>query len=108
MLATALAYLASFIRTYVHEVSFGITAVSLMLFGPHINDSVRRLTRKFNWFIRYSVFVLLCSGGYTVLAQLIYRGVKQLLCTSTNSLVVLIASGLYLILAWVAKEHKAI
>jgi hypothetical protein len=108
MLATALDYLASFIRTYVHEISFGITAVSLMLFGPHINRSVRRLTRKFNWIIRYGVFVLLCSGGYTVLAQLVYRGVKQLIRASSNPMAIVTTLGLYLLLAWAAKEQKAI
>ena len=108
MFQTATAYLASFIRTYRHEIAFGITAVTLMLFGPHINGSVKRLTRKFNWFIRYAVFVLLCTGGYTVCAQVIYRGVRQLIRTSSDLLVIVITVGLYLILAWVAKEQKAI
>ena len=108
MTTTVLQYMASFIRTYVHEISFGITAVTLMLFGPHLNRSVRRLTRKLAWYVRYAVFILLCTGGYTVLAHVIYRGVAELIRSSTNLLAVVVTLGLYLLLAWIAKEQKAI
>ena len=108
MAETLLTYTASFIRLYVNEISFGITAVTLMLFGPHLNRSIRRLTRKFAWYVRYAIFILLCTGGYTVLAQVIYRGVIHLVRSSTNLLAVMIALGCYLLLAWIAKEQKAI
>lgn len=108
MLSTALAYLASFIRTYLHEICFGITAVTLTLAGPRINAGLRKLVRKFHWLLRYVVFVILCTAGYTFLSQIIYRGVKQLLTGLSNPLIVLVTLGLYLLLAWIAKEHKAI
>ncbi|MBN1576616.1 MAG: DUF3392 family protein [Chitinispirillaceae bacterium] len=108
MSATALSYLTSFIRTYLHEISFGITAVSLMLFGPYINESIRRLVRKFHWLLRYAVFILLCTVGYTFLLQIVYLGVKHFLQTCSNPLQVAVTFGLYLLLAWVAKEQKAI
>ncbi|MBN1758474.1 MAG: DUF3392 family protein [Chitinispirillaceae bacterium] len=108
MVETLLNYIASFIRLYRNEISFGITAVTLMLFGPHLNRSVRRLTRKFAWYVRYAVFILLCTGGYTVLAHVIYSGVIQLIRSSSNLLAVVIILGCYLLLAWIAKEQKAI
>ena len=108
MLTTALSYLASFIRTYLHEISFGITAVSLMLFGPHINGSLRRLVRKFHWLLRYATFVLLCTVGYTFLLQAVYRGVKHFLQSCSNPLLVVVTLASYLLLAWVAHEQKAI
>lgn len=108
MVTTLLHYIATFIRTYLHEISFGITAVTLMLFGSHLNRSIRKFTRKFSWYIRYAVFIVVCTVGYTVLAHFIYRGVMQLIRSSTDALAVVVTLGLYLLLAWIAKEQKAI
>lgn len=108
MVTTLLLSCASFIRTYIDEVCFGITAVTLMLFGPGINSSVRRLTRRLNWFLRYSVFVLLCTGGYIFFSQAIFRATKHLLLICSRPLLVFLTAGIYLVLAWIAKEQKAI
>jgi hypothetical protein len=108
MILTAITSLAGFIRLYLHEISFGITAVTIMLFGQPINNNVRKLTRKLNWLLRYVVFVVLCTVGYTVLAQIIYQGVYRLLRTSSPPMTVSITLCLFLALAWIAKEQKAI
>lgn len=108
MIHTAILYAASFIGTYQYEICFGITAVTLMLFGPAINGGVRRLTRKLHWVVRYSIFVLLCTAGYIFLSQALYRGVRSLLLSCGGSLRVAVTVGIFLALAWVAKEQKAI
>lgn len=108
MIATALLFAASFVRTYLHEICFGITAVALMLFGPSINGAVRKITRKLNWVIRYSIFVLLCTVGYIFLSQALYRGVRHLLLLCGGSLRVAVTVGIFLVLAYIAKEQKAI
>jgi len=108
MFMTAIAFVAAFIRRYLHEISFGITAVSLMLAGPHINGSVRRLVKKMHWLVRYSAFVLLCTVGYVFLAHIVYEGVKNLLGGCKNPVLVLVTVAVYLLLAWIAKEQKAI
>jgi hypothetical protein len=79
-----------------------------MLFGPGINTAVRRITRKLHWFLRYSVFVLLCTGGYVFFSQAIFRATKHLLLICSRPLQVLLTVGIYLVLAWIAKEQKAI
>jgi hypothetical protein len=108
MLADALAFLAAFIRTHVHEICFGITAVTLTLAGPKINGGLKQIVRKLNWLLRYAAFVVLCTAGYTFLSQIIYRGLLHLLHGLTNLMLVLVTLGLYLLLAWVAKEQKVI
>ncbi len=108
MFTTGVSYLSSFIRLYIHEISFGITAVSLMLFGPYINAGVRKLVRKFHWLVRYAAFVLLCTAGYTFLLQVVYRGVKHFLLGCSNPILVIATVVSYLLLAWIAKENKAI
>lgn len=108
MFDTALSYLASFIRTYMHEICFGITAVTLVLIGPYINSTLRKLVKKLHWFLRYVVFVIVCTAGYTFLGEIAYQGVKTLLTGCSNPLLVLITLIAYLILAWIAKEQKMI
>ena len=108
MFSTALAYLASFIRTYLHEICFGITAITLTLAGPKINGNLKKLVRKFHWLLRYVAFVILCTAGYTFLSQIIYRGLKYLLHGLSNPLLVVVTIGVYLLLAWIAKEQKII
>lgn len=101
---------AMFIRNHINGICFGITAVTIMLFGPFINDIIRRLIKRFHWILRYTVFVLLCTVGYTFIAQTIFRCTKYLLLAYSKQKVILIVTtlGIYLILAWIAKEQKAI
>jgi hypothetical protein len=108
MVTTAIAYLASFIHTYLHEIAFGITSITMVLFGPYINRNLQRLVRNFHWLLRYVIFVLLCTAGYAFLSQVVYRGIKQMLHTLSNPLLVVTTVLLYLMLAWVAKEQKKI
>jgi hypothetical protein len=106
MLSSAIAYLTSFIRTNLHEIAFGITAVTMVLAGPHINRNIQSIVRNLHWLLRYAVFVLLCTGGYALLSQAIYRGVKHVLHSLSNPLLIIVTAGVYLLLAWVAKGQK--
>lgn len=108
MLATALSYIAAFIRTYLHQICFGITAVTLMLAGPHINAVIRSLVKKLHWVVRYAVFILVCTAGYVFLAQFLYQTVLRLLRGCTSGMLVAATAGIFLFLAWIAKEQRAI
>ncbi len=108
LLADALDYCAIFIRNHLNQICFGITAVTIMLFGPNINGTTRHLTRKLNWILRYGVFVILCTVGYTFLSQAIFQGTRRLLLSCSSPLLVAATAGIYLVLAWIAKEQKAI
>lgn len=79
-----------------------------MLFGPAINAGVNRLLRKLHWLLRYCFFVLLCTAGYVFLSQAIYLGIKNLLAGRSSLTLVIVTLGIYLVLAWIAKEQKAI
>jgi hypothetical protein len=97
--------IAGLIRQHLSEICFGITAVSLILAGPAINGFVQRLTQKFHWLIRYLVFVLMCTAGYGFLAQVIYRGLKHWLTSQRSLSLILIATLIYLVLAFFARKQ---
>jgi len=108
MVATAIAYIAAFIRTYLHQISFGITAVALMLAGPHVNAVIRSLVKKLHWVVRYAIFILVCTAGYVFLSQFLYQTVLRLLRGCSSGMLVASTAGIFLFLAWIAKEQKAI
>lgn len=108
MINAAVSFCTTFIHSHLHEICFGVTAVSLMLFGPHINATIRVLTKKLHWLVRYAVFVVLCTIGYTFLSQVVYHGVNNLLRSCPSTVLIFVTVGIYLVLAWIAKEQKAI
>ena len=101
-------YLAGLVRQYMSEVCFGITAVSLILAGPAINGFVQRLTASFHWLVRYLLFVLMCTAGYGLLTQVIYRGLKHWFIHQRGLALILITTGIYLVLAFFAKKQGRI
>lgn len=100
--------IAIFIRHHLQEVCFGITAVSLMLFGPMLNGTVKHITRSLHWLLRYLVYVLLCTVGYVFLAKGMYDGIRHLLLMLSRPVLVFVTLGIYLVLAWIAKQQKEI
>lgn len=100
--------LADFIRSHMQEVSFGITAVAMMMAGPAINGILKRLTKKMNWFLRYLSYVLLCTAGYGFLSQVIYQGTRYWLRHLTSPMLIIWTLVIYLVLAWFAKQQKEI
>jgi hypothetical protein len=100
--------IAGLIRQHLPEVCFGITAVSLILAGPAINEFVQRLTKTFHWLVRYFIFVLMCTIGYGFLAQVIFRGLKHWLVCQKSLSLILITTALYLVLAFFARKQGKI
>ena len=103
-----LVYIADLIRQHLSEVCFGITAVSLILAGPAINEFVQRLIKSFNWFIRYLVFLLICTIGYGFLTQIIYRFLRNWLVSQRTLALILLTVGIYLVLAFFARKQGRI
>ena len=99
---------AVFIRTNITEISFGITAVILMLSGRPVNSVVKKFTQTMHWFLRYCIYVLLCTLGYGFLSTMIYQGFRNWFLSLSNPALVLWVPSVYLILAWFAKAQKEI
>jgi hypothetical protein len=96
------------IRNHLREVVFGITSVTLILAGPHINGLLKKITAKFNWVLRFICYVILCCAGYGFLTHYIYRTLIKLFVKLEPVPLVVVTLVSYLILAWFAKQHKQI
>ncbi|NLG18263.1 MAG: DUF3392 family protein [Fibrobacter sp.] len=99
---------AHLIRTNLQEICLSITAICMVLFGPHINSFVKTATNKFNWFFRYFIFILLVTAGYGALTQIIFKGLRVWMAGLANQLLVIATAVIFLTLALIAKQQKEI
>ncbi|KMQ51284.1 hypothetical protein CHISP_1767 [Chitinispirillum alkaliphilum] len=97
-----------FVRGHLSEISFGITAVALMLFGRPVNSVVKKFTKGVNWFFRYCIYILLCTVGYGLLTRFLYRSLITWFRGLEDPALILIVTSIYLLLAWIAKAQKEI
>lgn len=56
--------LSKWSRLHLRDIALAIMATALVLFGPAINDWVRRSIGHLNFVIRTFIFVLVCALGY--------------------------------------------
>lgn len=56
--------LSKWTRLHLSDISLGIMATALVLFGPAINGWVRRSISHLNFVIRTFIFILVCAVGY--------------------------------------------
>ncbi len=101
-------HFAHFLRENINEICFGITAVALMLAGPHLTSLIKRLTSKLNWFIRYCCYILLCTVGIGFLSKVMFQGLKHWFTIQNNVALLIWVPGIYLGLAWFAKQQREI
>lgn len=99
---------AQYLRSNINEICFGITAVAIMLSGPHLTSILKRFTIKLNWFLRYCIFIILCTVGIGFLSKTIFQGLKYWFTQQGNAALVLWVPAVYLGLAWYAKQKKEI
>lgn len=97
---------AQYVRHNIQFVTFGITAVSITLVSPYINNTIKQITATLHWLLRYVVFVLLCTLGYGFLTQVLYFWLKKWLVHLPDMHLVIWTSLIYLGLAWFAKQEK--
>ena len=98
-------FLSGLIRTHINYVSLGITAVSLMLAGPYINGFIGQMTQKLNWFLRYILFILMCTIGYGLLTQVVFRNLARWLMYQHSVALIVITTIIYLGLAFFARKQ---
>jgi hypothetical protein len=96
------------IRNHLQEVVFGITTVTLVIAGPYINGLLKTVTARFHWVLRFISYIVLCCAGYGFLTHYLYTTLIKLFVMLEPVPLVVITLGSYLILAWLAKQHKQI
>ena len=61
-----------------------------------------------HWILRYLIFIILCTIGYGFLSHILFNGIKKWLAGQASLPLIGWTIGIYLVLAWIAKQRKAI
>ena len=64
LLLDLLTDLSRWSRGHLSDIALAIMAILLVLFGPGINNAIRRSIGGLNFFLRTLLFVLVCVAGY--------------------------------------------
>ena len=99
---------ALFLREHLPSISIGMVSVALVIYGNHINAFFRKLTRKFHFWMRYGLFILLCTAGYGLASSQIVKLLKNTLRGLSDIQLVLAVGISFLILAYLARAGKEI
>lgn len=97
-----------YLREHTQEIAFSLVATSLMVYGHQLNRYFRKTTGKMNWFLRFILFVLLCTFGYGFVSTLLVKLIAKGLNTLSNEPFVGSIIGAYIILAIIAKRKKEV
>ncbi|NLO22803.1 MAG: DUF3392 family protein [Fibrobacter sp.] len=96
--------LAVFFRVHLDSISIGMVATVLVIYGAHINSYFQKITKSLPFLVRFALFVLLCSAGYALVSALAVRYLALFLKQQPDSMLLLIISLAFLVLAFLARK----
>lgn len=97
---------ADFLRVHLSSISIGLIATLLTIYGAHINGYFRKITKSLPFIARFALFVVLCSAGYAFLSSQAVKLLRSFLWQQKDITLILIISGAFLVLAFLAKNGK--
>ncbi|MCL2688810.1 MAG: DUF3392 family protein [Chitinispirillia bacterium] len=108
MIAKYTAIFAQFLANNLNEICLSITAVTIMIAGPHLTSAIKRVTKPYNWFFKFCCFIILCTVILTFLSKILYKGLKYWYGQQSGLALILWVTCTYLSLAFIAKQQKEI
>jgi hypothetical protein len=108
MYAKYVGMFAQFLINNLNEICLSITAVTIMIAGPHLTSAIKRLTKPYNWFFKFCCFIVLCTVILTFLSKILFKGLKYWYGQQNGLALILWITGTYLCLAFFAKQQKEI
>ena len=98
----------AWMRAHLPQIAFSLTAMILVVGGPFINGSLKLLTQKFHWLVRYALFVLLSTVGYGLITNFGLQNLRGLLQRMSDGQLLSVVLAVHLVLAWLLKRDNAI
>ncbi len=97
-----------FIRAHLMEIMLAYSATVLSVYGGDINNYIKKLIKKQNFFIRFGTFVALCTFGYGFLTIVIGKILVAYMCQLSNTWLISIIAALFILIGLIAEERKHI
>ena len=97
-----------FIRGHLMEIMLAYSATVLSVYGGYINNSVKKMIRKHNFLVRFGTFVALCTFGYGLLSLVIGKILVAYMSHLSNTWLISIIVGLFVLIGLIAEEKNRI
>ena len=97
-----------FIRGHLMEIMLAYSATVLSVYGGDINNAVKKMIKKHNFFVRFGTFVALCSFGYGFLSLVIGKILVAYMSHLSNTWLISIIVGLFILIGLIAEERNRI
>lgn len=97
-----------FIRGHLMEIMLAYSATVLSVYGADINNSIKKLIRKQNFFVRFGTFVALCTFGYGFLTIVIGKLLVAYMSQLSNVWLISIIAALFILIGLIAEERNHI
>ncbi len=98
--------LSEWIRPHLHPVALAMVATVLVVFGSELNRWVRKSVRKYNFFVRLLIFVLVCGAGYGTATVLLTKLLADILGSISNHYLALVVALIFVGLGLAAEERN--
>lgn len=100
--------LSNWFWSYRNVIVTSWVAVLLVLYGDNINKTLKRLMRPYHYVVRILAFVVLCSVGYSILANYGEVLINHTLQLPERRWFAVIVIGVYFVLGGLAeRKHQA-
>ena len=97
-----------FIRGHLMEIMLAYSATVLSVYGGDINNSVKKMIKKHNFFVRFGTFVALCTFGYGFLSLVIGKILVAYMSQLSNTWLISIIVALFILIGLIAEERNRI
>lgn len=95
---------AGWVNPHMGEIVFAMIASLLIIYGDLITGITKKMTARFNFFVRVTVFVLVAAFGFTLIASFLTPLLADLL-SSTGKWVFFAVLGLFYIIGILAQKR---
>lgn len=98
--------LSEWMRPHLQAIALGMVATVLVVFGNDINRWVRKCVRKYHFFVRLIIFILVCAVGYGVATVVLTKALTEILSQIGNHYLAIVVAIAFLLLGLAAEERK--
>lgn len=99
---------AGWVRQHLIYVSTAFVSCLMAMYGGAIGGAVKNSVQKYNFFLRVTVFVLLCAFGYGAVGLLLAKLLKELLSQLSFTWLAGLVAAMFVFIGILAEQKNKI
>ncbi len=98
--------LSEWLRPNLEPIALAMIATLLVMFGNDLNKWVRKSVRRYHFFVRLLVFILVCAVGYGLATVFMTKLLAQMLGGLSNHYLAIVVGAIFIGLGLLAEERN--